>query len=103
MSSEKSTCKYELHVCTQMRQGPNPESCGNSGSAELIEQLKTELLQHNLDVDVIASKCLQLCEYGPNIQFVQNGKKSLMGGNVWNEVSKDNFPKIINFLKNRLK
>jgi (2Fe-2S) ferredoxin len=82
-----------------MRQGPNPVSCGNSGSMELLEQLKTEVLKHHLDVDVIPTKCLLLCEYGPNVQFVQDGKKSLMGGNVWNKVSTNSFPEIINFLK----
>ncbi len=103
MSSEKTLCSDQLHVCTQLRQGPNPVSCGNSGSLELLEELKMEVLKHHLDVDVIATKCLLLCEHGPNVQFVQDGKKSLMGGNVWNEVSRDGFPKIINFLKNRLK
>ena len=66
----------QLHVCIQMRQGPNPESCGNSGSMGLLQQLKIEILQNDLDVDVIPSKCLRLCEYGPNVQFVQNGKNS---------------------------
>ena len=103
MSSENTLCGDQLHVCTQIRQGPNPVSCGNSGSMELLEQLKAEVLVHHLDVDVIATKCLLLCEHGPNVQFVQDGKKSLMGGHVWNEVSMDGFPKIINFLKNRLK
>jgi NADH:ubiquinone oxidoreductase subunit E len=65
----------QLHVCIQMRQGPNPESCDNSGSMGLLEQLKIEILQNDLDVDVIPSKCLRLCEYGPNVQFVQNEKK----------------------------
>jgi predicted metal-binding protein len=86
MASKNQHCRDELHVCTQMRQGPNPLSCGNSGSMELLEQLKTEVLKNHLDVDVIATKCLLLCEHGPNVQFVQDGKKSLMGGNVWNEV-----------------
>ncbi len=103
MSSEKTLCSDQLHVCTQMRQGPNPVSCGNSGSMEFLTELKVAVSQHHLDVDIIATKCLLLCEHGPNVQFVQDGKKSLMGGNVWNEVSKDSFPKIINFLKNRLK
>ena len=46
----------QLHVCIQMRQGPNPESCDNSGSMGLLEQLKIEILQNDLDVDVIPSK-----------------------------------------------
>lgn len=99
MASRNQHCRDELHICIQMRQGPNPVSCGNSGSMELLEQLKTEVLKHHLDVDVIATKCLLLCEHGPNVQFVQDGKKSLMGGNVWNEVSANSFPAIINFLK----
>jgi (2Fe-2S) ferredoxin len=103
MSSGKNLSSDQLHVCTQMRQGPNPLSCGNSGSNDLLGELKIEVLKHHLDVDVITTKCLLLCEYGPNVQFVQDGKKSLMGGIVWNKVSKDNFPEIIKFLKNRLK
>lgn len=103
MANEKLNCRNELHVCTQMRSGPNPESCGNSGSLALLEQLKIEVHKHHLDVDVIASKCLLLCEHGPNIQFVKHGKKALMGGDVWNGVAIDSFPEIIDFLKNTLK
>jgi predicted metal-binding protein len=100
-SAEKEI--IQLQVCTQIRNGPNPLSCGNSGSIELLKDLKIEVLKHHLNVDVVATKCLLLCEHGPNVQYVQNQKKSLMGGNVWNGVSEKSFPKIINFLKNRLK
>jgi hypothetical protein len=47
MTSEK----YQLHVCTQLRQGPNPVSCGNDGSNNLLEALKIEVLKHHLDVE----------------------------------------------------
>ena len=88
--------RFTLHVCIQERYGPNPECCSNKQSAKLLEGLKTEISNHCLNVDVVASNCLLECEDGPNVILLPTNK-------IWNRVSKDTFTEIIETCKKALK
>jgi len=98
-----SDIQYELQVCTQLRSGPNPVSCGNKGSANLISALQQALAQHQMEIPVVPVPCMLLCEHGPNVRLAQAGKRMVMSGDVWHQVDSSSFEKIIEEVKNKLK
>ncbi len=80
--------RIQLQVCTQQRYAPNPNCCANKGSHALLESLRQEALKNNVDVEVVAIRCLLHCDDGPNIKLIPSNK-------IWNHVSTDLIPSII--------
>lgn len=78
----------QLLVCTQKRYAPNPLCCSNGGSEALLVVLKKVAADSNLNIDILETKCMLLCEDGPNVRLNPVGK-------VWNHVSIQNIPEII--------
>jgi predicted metal-binding protein len=105
MSETNSNTKpvYELQVCTQMRYGPNPVSCGNKASQQLIGGLQQTLAAEYLHIAVVPVPCMLLCEHGPNVRLAQAGKHMLMNADVWHQVSPEKFPVMLQEIKNKLK
>lgn len=83
----------KIQVCTQIRYAPNPHCCGHGGGADLIPVLAEQIKTHALDVEVEQTSCMLMCAKGPNARLVPDGK-------VWNQVSENTIPEIINFLIN---
>jgi (2Fe-2S) ferredoxin len=57
-------------VCTNRREEGNPKgSCAQSGSEELLKNLKKELALRGLagEVRACGSTCLDLCEFGASV------------------------------------
>jgi NADH:ubiquinone oxidoreductase subunit E len=90
LSTTKS--QPQLLVCTQKRSAHNPLCCANSGSEALLVELKRVASEHNLNIDILETKCMQLCEEGPNIRLNPVGK-------VWNQVSNHTIPEIMEACK----
>ncbi len=84
--------KHELHVCRQMRYAPNPLSCGNTGSETIMVELENEIAKNNLDIEVIPKNCMLMCDVGPNIKLMPEKI-------IWNKVTLNNIPSIINNCK----
>lgn len=80
MRKDLENTKLRLEVCTQMRYAPNPLSCANSGSHHILRALEEAVSTNNFSVDVVATKCLLMCEEGPNVRLQPKGI-------VWNRVS----------------
>ena len=78
----------QLFVCTQKRSAPNPLCCANSGSEALLVELKRVASERNLNIDILETKCMMLCEDGPNVRLNPVGK-------VWSQVSNQTIPEII--------
>lgn len=89
-NSDKS--RLRLHVCTQLRYAPNPHSCANSGSETILKVLRDEMLLRPLDVDVVASSCMHMCNEGPNVKLSPFNIK-------WSHVSVSSIPEIIEACK----
>lgn len=85
----------QLLVCTQKRSAPNPLCCSNSGSEMLLAELRKAALENNLHIDVVETKCMLLCEDGPNIRLNPAGK-------IWNQASMQTIPQIIDTCKKLL-
>jgi NADH:ubiquinone oxidoreductase subunit E len=69
-----------LFVCTQKRYAPNPECCANNGSLEILMELKQKSRLMNMQLQIVESRCMLMCEIGPNIRFTTTGK-------IWNKVT----------------
>lgn len=80
--------RTQLQVCTQQRYAPNPNCCANKGSIALIEALRQEAFKYNVDLDVVATRCLLRCDDGPNIKLTSSNI-------IWSHVSVDSIPSII--------
>lgn len=88
MAHSTKVHQVQLHVCTQQRYAPNPNCCANKGSNALIEGLRQEALNNNMDVEIVATKCLLRCDDGPNIKLIPSNK-------IWSHVSAESIPRII--------
>ena len=69
---------YRKHVliCTNRRDPQNPKgSCANSGSEEICEAFKKQLIAHGLKGQMRAnsSGCLDQCEHGPTVVVYPEG------------------------------
>ena len=91
--------KLEIQVCTQLRSGPNAVSCGNKGSALLLQQLQDYLHSQDIDIEAVATPCMLLCEHGPNMKLTKAGTRMGMHKQLWSHVTHEQFPSIIEFLK----
>lgn len=80
--------RIQLQVCTQQRYAPNPDCCANKDSNSLLESLRQEILRSDVDVEVVATKCLLRCDDGPNIKLIPCNK-------IWSHVTTDLIPSII--------
>ena len=94
MNNNLENTRYRLHVCTQLRHAPNPLSCANSGSQPILKALQEEMLVSHLDVDVVASKCMLMCDEGPSVKLAPFNIK-------WNHVSISSIPEIIAVCKKK--
>lgn len=82
----------KLVVCTMQRYAPNPHSCGNGGGLEIAETLEREVSAMELPVAVERIACLGMCQKGPNVQLLPDGKN-------WHGVSLGNVGEIVAHLK----
>jgi (2Fe-2S) ferredoxin len=64
----------KLVVCTMQRYAPNPHSCGNSGGLGIAEALEKEVSGEGLPVQVERIACMSMCQKGPNVQLLPEGK-----------------------------
>ncbi|WP_047540207.1 (2Fe-2S) ferredoxin domain-containing protein [Methylotenera versatilis] len=83
-----------LLVCMQKRYAPNPECCANNGSLEILMELQQKSKLMNVDIHVMKSSCMMMCEIGPNIRLTTNGK-------VWNKVTSQMIEVILEECKQR--
>ncbi len=96
MNSVRETGRPQLHVCIHLRYAPNPQSCANSGSQQILIELEKAINANNLGVDVVASRCMLRCEDGPNIKLTP-------ANIVLNQVSIDSIPLIVAICKSNVK
>lgn len=90
LSTNKS--QIRILVCTQKRYAPNPICCANSGSVELLASIKATVAENNLNIEIKETKCMLLCEEGPNVRLNPKGK-------IWNHASHQTIPDIISSCK----
>jgi len=64
MSEDVKKLKAHLFICTNMRDGK--QSCGGSGSMDLVDELKSWVKEENLkgEIRINKSGCLGPCEQG---------------------------------------
>lgn len=86
----------KLLVCTQLRHAPNPHSCGLVGSHVLAERLEREIRNSRLEITVEQSACMGMCQNGPNVRLLPDGKN-------WHRVGMQDVGSILDFLRNREK
>jgi len=60
----KQFSKISILVCTHTRLGLNNKSCGGSLCESLLEKLKQQILENNLDISVREQVCFGRCEEG---------------------------------------
>jgi len=96
MMSGSENSKSQLQVCTQMRYAPNPLSCANSGSHLILFALEKAVAANQLEIDVVATRCLLKCDEGPNIKLIPEGM-------IWNRATLDAVPEIIAKCKKSIK
>lgn len=82
----------QLFVCTQKRGAPNPVCCSNNGSQEILAALRSVATDNSLNLDILETGCMMLCEEGPNIRLNPIGK-------IWSRVSIQTIPEIIEACK----
>lgn len=79
-----------------MRYAPNPLSCANSGSHIILGALEREMMANQLEIDVVATRCMLKCDEGPNIKLIPEGV-------AWNRASLKTIPEIIAICKKIVK
>lgn len=82
----------KLIVCTMQRHAPNPHSCGNSGGLEIAQRLEQAIAEQGLLVSLERVRCLSLCQKGPNVQLLPEGKN-------WHGVDQGKVGEIVDYLK----
>lgn len=80
--------RLQLQVCMQQRYAPNPNCCANKGSNALLEGLRQDALRNNVDIEIVATRCLLRCDDGPNIKLIPSNK-------IWSHASTESIPSII--------
>jgi (2Fe-2S) ferredoxin len=63
----------QLLVCTNFRANPNNPSCAAHDSRLLLDKLKTDLANNNIEIEVVESPCMGYCKIGPNARLAPNG------------------------------
>ena len=79
----------QIFMCINNRHGESV-SCGHSGFAEMVEELKTVAKERNLKgkLRVAKSGCMDLCAFGPNLMIWPEG--------IWYmKVTKEDIPQIV--------
>ena len=63
-----------IFVCVNERE-PGKAACGNRGSVALFKELKARMreLKLNKEIRVTRTRCLGLCEVGPNVAVYPEG------------------------------
>lgn len=96
MNNPSINIRQQLQVCTQMRYAPNPLSCANSGSHAILSALGREVMINQLDINVVATRCMLKCDEGPNIKLIPEGV-------MWNRASLKTISEIIAICKKIVK
>lgn len=86
----------KLFVCTNHRFNPDKPSCGAKGSKALIANLHAAFIAHSISLSIEEAPCLGLCQLGPNVRLIPNGE-------IFNHVSSNTIPNIVNATKEFLK
>lgn len=78
----------QIVICVQRRYQPNPVCCANHGSRELVPLLKQSIATQGLDVEVVTSGCMGMCQQGPNLRVMP-------GGRLWQRVWPEQVSEIV--------
>ena len=81
-------CKISILVCTHTQLGLKNKSCGGSLSQSLVEKLKQQIAEKELDISVREQVCFGRCEEGI-VARIYPGKEFFM------QVTEASLPEII--------
>lgn len=78
----------KILVCTNYRANPNNPSCAARGSKQILTDLKQQLQQNKVIIEVEEIQCMGFCNVGPNLRLMPNGE-------YFHEVYVEKLPNII--------
>ena len=81
----------QIVICMQQRYAPNPLCCSNHGSADLLAMVSEAIESSGVQVAVVTSGCMGMCQHGPNMKLMPDGL-------VWNHAGSEQVMEVMNIL-----